>query len=526
MLIPGPGPVVIGPEHPNSPQQWLSEEPVGAPFVVRTTGGPTMINLTWDALLEASEYLSGAQEVLNQQRIELQSALGHAVDLPAHYLVPVVQARVTGMLGLVASTEGTLAATTAGAQNAHGAYRDAESVAQRYFSLIVRLDEQQRVLENALHPGGDKSYVYDWTASTGTLLAGEAGRLALRRNRGLRQMVSVLNAVEKNAGASAYEMARHQHVVDAEPTGSFTHEGTGQMGDYMQSMAGATDEGDLAVTRVEKNGEAVYLVHLGGLDVNGADPQTGRGYRSLLDAVRNDSEHMAGVVDRALEAAEVPEGADIALSGYSMGGLHAMNLAQNQRLKEKFTLKSVTTIGSPGKNQRMDPEVPVIHLEDGRDPVPHVMGDRHQDSSSRLTVTYEYADEETTVDSPLGSAHTLEHNIAAVNLLEEREQAVLTDDERAHLDQFRGLYEGNAETFVYRTHWEEKANAEEIDWINHEGLQDAASEQIQRRIRHEFADLGKETLVPGSTDSFERSSSGGTVDRDTARQTQKRVGAD
>lgn len=63
----------------------------------------------------------------------------------------------------------------------------------------------------------------------------------------------------------------------------------------------------------------------------------------------------------------IPEDAEVMLVGYSQGGMDAQNIAASGELKAQ--VKEIVTFGSPVRN---DLNIPAIHLQESRDPIPNV----------------------------------------------------------------------------------------------------------------------------------------------------------
>jgi hypothetical protein len=99
------------------------------------------------------------------------------------------------------------------------------------------------------------------------------------------------------------------------------------------------------------------------------------------------SEETASAIRRALDEAGAGAGEQIAAVGYSQGGIHAMNLSQNEAFLAEYDLKFVLTAGSPVGGIEPAPGISTLHLEHEQDWVPGADGLRNADTRDRVTVT-------------------------------------------------------------------------------------------------------------------------------------------
>ncbi|GAA4841459.1 hypothetical protein [Garicola koreensis] len=452
-----PAPVIIGPGTPISEQAWDSSLHPTSGFSVRTAGGPTNINLFWDSLLEAAERVEAAAAVFTEIRQDLVTVAGELGSTPGHlhWRSLGFQTQFGTMLTRTAGTEVLLDQASTGAEAAHQAYRDVETTVQSWFTLLLRVSDYGLVVEHLLTPDGDKSLVYDWLVTTGVVTGG----LALD-TPAASALVSALTAAEEHADLSAELLEGHEQVLDPIPANEFFHVGDGTLGNHLQNMAEVSDHGDIAVSSIEKqSGETSYVLYLPGVDIDGLNTDHGRSPMSLADAFGNDSQHMSAAVEDALQTAGVPEGATVLPIGHSMGGGHVLNLVNNTSWTEKYTVPAAATIGSPGQNKRVETDVKLTHFEDERDPIPHALGQRHQESADRLSVIYDHQNPQSEVGSVAGSAHSLQHNTDAISTLEDHASDALSAEETAHLDVLRGHLAGNVRTMMFTTRWQSRDGA-------------------------------------------------------------------
>ncbi len=476
--------MVLGPESPLAPEIWQTLPARRPGLAVRTSGGPTSINLFWESLMNAQSHVGAAAQSLNS----LVEALGDAAATASpgighvHWRVPGFQLRLAAVQAATAGLEELMQRAVTGVKTSHDAYRDAETVVRRLFELLVRLNEDELVLEHALLPQGDKSYVYDWIATTGVLLGGVGVDVLLMRYPAIGAIAGTLMAVERNAGLSPALMGRYEQVLDREPTAEFTHTADGSLSGHLRHMMDVSESGDIAVSHIRRPGEEdVYALYLPGFDFEGAGMSHGRSPMSLIDAYTHGSEHMISAVEQALEQAGVPEGATVLPIGHSLGGSHVINMLGSRRLTERYRFPAAATIGSPGRNTRVNSDAAITHLQDGRDPVPHLFGQRHQESATRLNVVYDVQNPHTEVETPAGSAHTLEHNVEAIAEVEEHQLDWFDDDELEHLDALRRHLDGQVTTTVYRTQWQPMDTPEHLFPWEAESLEDL--EYMREAIR-------------------------------------------
>lgn len=430
----------------------------------RTSGGPTRINAVWQTLVAANQRLVLASDVSGQQWQRLAGiGVGAAVrsPVPLHWRIPLFGVRLVALVARALATHQMIQRGTDALTLAHENYRAAEGAVQRLVQLAMHLSETSLMLEHLIDAQGDKDLVKDWAGSLVVLGGGQAISLAeysvARRVKGFGPGLALMKTLADHYGLAAYEMGHHGLRL-GEQTGGSAHIGNGTYTGYFEELADAGADGDVAVTVVTGDGgEKTYLVHLPGLalDLEDINREDGRGYLGLVDAVANDSEQLAGVVQEALTAAGASEGDAIGISGYSMGGIAAVNLAQNARLQKSFDVRAIATVGAPGQNRTIPPGTSAVHFQDGRDPVTNILGEAHQETSERLTVHYEHHNQENSSDGLLGGAHQFNHHQEVIEEFEQDPGEHLSPEEEDLLNEFAELYRGEAETLIFDTGWEE-----------------------------------------------------------------------
>ena len=495
--IPGPhGTIADTAEH------YVQEQAPRVPeFRVGTWGGPTTINLMWDSLFDASVHVHAAGRKFTEMRRELISvyeAFSGSGFLHLHAEVPSWHARLGLLVASTAGAEQALLHSETGLDKAHENYREAEQLIQRWIHAGIRILEVGLAVEHAVHWEGDKSFVYDWFATTVVSGGGVALDVVLKRFPQVGVILATVRAVENNAGLTPALMGRNHQVTDPDPTHRFEHQPGGTLHHYLEEMGQVADHGDIAVSVIPRpDMDPAYAVHFPGIDVDGPEMEHGRSPMSLVDGLHNDSDHMAGALEQALQELGVPEGSDIFMTGFSLGGLHATNLARSSSFTQRYNLRSVTTIGSPLKHQPTQDGVKVTHFEDVRDPVPHVTAERPVLSSDRMIIQYNHADPENQVESLAGSTHTWEHNVEAIRLMEEDEGQFLDYHQQQHLDEFRAqLHFGEAvETYVFETHWQKMDTPEHVLPWEAESYDDVA--YFEDALRESVREMSRWPSDPG-----------------------------
>jgi pimeloyl-ACP methyl ester carboxylesterase len=98
---------------------------------------------------------------------------------------------------------------------------------------------------------------------------------------------------------------------------------------------------------------------------------------ATLASARNASEQSAlsRAIVAAMDRAGVDDsGLDVMLSGHSLGGMVAADIASDPDLVDRFHIKAITTQGSPIAHYPVDPDVDVLAFEHNQDPIPQLDG--------------------------------------------------------------------------------------------------------------------------------------------------------
>ncbi|RJN32759.1 hypothetical protein [Nesterenkonia natronophila] len=190
--------------------------PRTVPFGIRTSGGPTRINLEWESLRASTVHVNHAAETFVQLRQETLgvykefagSGLAHL-----HWKVPAWHARLGALVVSTTSTEQSLMEGVAGIEGAHQAYREMETTVHQWFHLGIRAGEGSIALEHLAHTDGDKSFVYDWLATTLVTGGGQSVALFLKKYPTLEVLLSTVIAAEKRAGLMPALMGGNEQVI-------------------------------------------------------------------------------------------------------------------------------------------------------------------------------------------------------------------------------------------------------------------------------------------------------------------------
>lgn len=174
----------------------------------------------------------------------------------------------------------------------------------------------------------------------------------------------------------------------------------------------SSEEQSLVVTSVEKpDGSVAAIVTFPGTHAahnDGTEPFDASG---IHEAKTLGSQHISASVLDALDQAQVPEGSQVILSGYSQGGMHAVNIAADSRFNEKYEPAMVISVGAPvGQlTEQLPSGLKTLHLEHRQDPVPGLDGRSNPHTADRLTLEVDGYGVETPPNTAFGPGHNLEN---------------------------------------------------------------------------------------------------------------------
>ncbi|MCU1430968.1 MAG: alpha/beta hydrolase [Actinotalea sp.] len=149
--------------------------------------------------------------------------------------------------------------------------------------------------------------------------------------------------------------------------------------------------GSVGVQRLDhSDGSASWVVTIPGTEE--WSPLAGQNPLDLqtdLDVVAGRPDDATELVTRAMIAAGVPPDEPVLLAGHSLGGIVAMEMAQDRAFQERFSVAAVLTAGSPvgaGESADLPPGVQTLHLEHEQDYVHGLDGRPNGDRPRSTTV--------------------------------------------------------------------------------------------------------------------------------------------
>jgi len=177
--------------------------------------------------------------------------------------------------------------------------------------------------------------------------------------------------------AAGMEEGAPDTAVDTSPAG-------------LLARAGAVEDagpGQIEVIQTTNGGREAFVVIIPGTqpgNMGGPNPFDEVG---IGESLGYGSEYTAAAIRSALRQAGAEAGDQVVAVGYSQGGIHAMNLSQDQAFLAEYDLKYVLTAGSPVGGITPEPGVSSLHLEHRQDWVPGSEGLPNPDTRDRVTVT-------------------------------------------------------------------------------------------------------------------------------------------
>ncbi len=155
----------------------------------------------------------------------------------------------------------------------------------------------------------------------------------------------------------------------------------------LSARAGARP-GTVRVDRVRgADGARAWVVHIPGTQSWQARPGANPFDLSADAAALAGRPNAVGaVVARGLRSCGARPGEPVLLSGHSLGGIAAAELAADQVLRREFTITHVVSAGSPTALSAVPDDVSVLSLEHDQDPVPWLDGEPSPDRANWVTV--------------------------------------------------------------------------------------------------------------------------------------------
>lgn len=141
------------------------------------------------------------------------------------------------------------------------------------------------------------------------------------------------------------------------------------------------------------------------------------GSRNPVDNLTNVEAYIGQITDvelgaaRAMELAGIAPGEEVAVLGFSQGGLTAMRLAADPLVRTRYNITTVVTAGSPVGHLPTPAGTEVLHLEHMEDPILGLDGTSNPAEPSRTTVSRSLATGtagELRFDVAPGESHSVE----------------------------------------------------------------------------------------------------------------------
>lgn len=168
------------------------------------------------------------------------------------------------------------------------------------------------------------------------------------------------------------------------------------------------DAGVIEILTVVRGGQRLQIVTLPGTQ---DDPALGisNPFDSLgnVEGMGGDSRYVAEAVAQALRQSGASPGDSVILTGYSEGGIHAVNIAARLAQDGEFTMEMVLTAAAPRGGRDLPEGVRALHLEHAEDWATGADGASNPDTRDRITVTGTAPVPEGG-DGGLGPAHQLD----------------------------------------------------------------------------------------------------------------------
>ncbi|MET1153626.1 hypothetical protein [Arthrobacter sp.] len=370
----------------------------------RVVGGIGGIAFEWQELASAATGLEAAAATIGhlwQQVLGVQLLLADPrwALLPERMAAEAAANAAAGSLGALADSCGALAAKV---RVAHGTYRAAERAASTGMQAVdaatwwFTVPIGMAVNEGRPTLAGGERLLSQGPAALAAALGGPAAGVLLRnpRHGGLgnqpvsRHLAALLGAAAHPAGllrGSRIEIERVNAVAgEIEPAPA-------SLAALLERTVIAAEAGDgtVEVLEVESGGQKRWVVTLPGTQAAGRAQPTVNPFdeSGVAEAVAAGSPFVADAVSRALREAGADADDLVVLTGYSQGGIHAMNLAGDPAFLAEHNVGFVLTAGSPVAGIAAGPGVRSVHLEHVQDWVPGADASPNPDRREQVTVT-------------------------------------------------------------------------------------------------------------------------------------------
>lgn len=135
---------------------------------------------------------------------------------------------------------------------------------------------------------------------------------------------------------------------------------------WLCGMSSASANGAICI--FELTDGSGYVVTLGGTEISNADENIGV-KEDILSAFNLSNEYKTAVIEAMLKT--IPEGSDVYIYGYSLGGMVLQQVLANKQIKHNYEFKAAVAIGSPVTSICRQK---IVFIEDVSDLVPHLSG--------------------------------------------------------------------------------------------------------------------------------------------------------
>lgn len=459
-------------------------EPAPRGFSVWARGGPTELNLVLESLQIAAQGLTRAEVLAEDQRGALGSlsaeTFGSAAGLALHWRIPLLASQLGISLAEASVGAWAMGETARAVGAAHDRYRDTEALIVGSMSTARHLGQYPQIHPHLMDPQGDKALADAW-GRTALVHLGQGSQLLLkllaRKHPVLRSSKETSGLVLQSLLEKARRVSRESTQTLSPGTGTLPAAEVNLLSDHLRGHAEVAALGDFSISSRPQPGDRTrHVIHIPGLELpegfqdldlealaeGRLDLSAGRGLNSLLDAGTHESAHLQGVIDQALEDSGALPGDELVITGYSLGGLHARNIAAGGALARKYRISQVATVAAPGREGPALPGVKTTSFQDANDPVPGLLGGPAQLSADRVEITYEHHDPQAEPGGVFGASHDYAHNIEAVRILEARTQEHLDEGQRAQLAELAEALRGDHPATVYSTEWD-SAGVEKLE---------------------------------------------------------------